>query len=443
MDEILQKLNFQVHAPKFQAEKVTPDVVCRLSAQELQTLGISNTADMMKLRTECIKYGREQPLRVQVDCGSPKFYIPKSILENFLENGYKIAFIATMLSVSESTVYRRMGQYGLSKMDFSNISDAELDILLGEIMKGFPLCGETMLLQMLKVKGVHIQRWRLRESIHRIDESGVRERSKGRLHRRVYNVQGPNHLWHIDTNHKLIRWRFVIVGGIDGFSRLVVFLKCTDNNTSETVLQCFMEGVDTYGIPNRCRSDKGLENVSVADYMIASKGQGSMITGKSTHNQRIERLWRDVFDGVLIYFYHLFYYMEDQGVLDPLNQTHLAVLHFVFSQEINSKLRFWSDAWAGHRMRTTKSSPLAMWTSGQLQNPVGIDENVDLENFGVEGVDGDVAFVEGERPIFQSLSHLISDQCREALRLNFRWDMQNGTVEDFQRCLSIVDRYNA
>lgn len=52
----------------------------------------------------------------------------------------------------------------------------------------------------------------------------------------------------------------------------------------------------------------------VFDYMIAHRGsnRGSMITGKSTHNQRIEGLWRDVFEGVLCLYYHflLFYGRE-------------------------------------------------------------------------------------------------------------------------------------
>ena len=39
---------------------------------------------------------------------------------------------------------------------------------------------------------------RLRDSIHWVDQEGVLERKKGRLQRRVYDVQGPNHLWHID-----------------------------------------------------------------------------------------------------------------------------------------------------------------------------------------------------------------------------------------------------
>ncbi|VDI27398.1 Hypothetical predicted protein [Mytilus galloprovincialis] len=159
-----------------------------------------------------------------------------------------------------------------------------------------------------------------------------------------------------------------VSSGIDGFSRLITFLKCTGNNTSRTVLDCFFSGVAKYGIPNKVRSDKGLEYVSVANYILIQKGPNTMVTGKSTHNQRIERLWRDVYEGVLSYFYNLFYFKENEGYLDPLKLTNLAALHFVFMDEINRKLQFWAEAWAGHRLRTVNSSPLSLWTSGQLQN---------------------------------------------------------------------------
>lgn len=103
------------------------------------------------------------------------------------------------------------------------------------------------------------------------------------------NVKGPNHLWHIDTNHKLVWWYFVIVGVIDGFSRVPVTIECQNNNKAETVLHCFLKGVEMYGLPSRMRSDKERENVLVADYMITRRGadRGSMITGKSTHNQSL------------------------------------------------------------------------------------------------------------------------------------------------------------
>ena len=49
-------------------------------------------------------------------------------------------------------------------------------------------------------------------------------------------MPGPNSLWHVDGHHKLIRWKIVIHGGIDGFSREIVYLKAAANNRSETVL---------------------------------------------------------------------------------------------------------------------------------------------------------------------------------------------------------------
>lgn len=225
---------------------------------------------------------------------------------------------------------------------------------------------------MLKRNGIHVPRWRLRDSIKRVDENGTQERRRGRLHRLIYNVEGPNYLWHIDTNHKLIRWKFIIVGGIDGYSRLLMFMKCCDNNQSETVFKCFRTGISRYGTPKRVRSGKGLENILIADFMLALNGPGSMITGASTHNQRIERLWRDLYEGVLCYFYHLFYHMEDIGVLDPLNELHLMVLHYIFMDDINRKIEIWVDAWSCHRLRTTRPSPLALWVAGRLENPVGL-----------------------------------------------------------------------
>ena len=63
---------------------------------------------------------------------------------------------------------------------------------------------------------------RLRDSIHRVDHDGVENRKRGHLRRRTCNVQGPNHFWHIDTNHKFVRWHLVVMGGIDGFSRLPI-----------------------------------------------------------------------------------------------------------------------------------------------------------------------------------------------------------------------------
>ena len=147
--------------------------------------------------------------------------------------------------------------------------------------------------------GLRVQQDRVRESLHRVDPIGIKSRIRGVLHRRQYDVPSANALWHVDGYHKLIRWRIVIHGGIDGYSRVVTYLKAANNNLANTALAAFLQGVSEYGLPSRVRTDKGGENVKIAQCMLDNPsrgpGRGSVITGRSIHNQRIERLWRDLF----------------------------------------------------------------------------------------------------------------------------------------------------
>ena len=53
------------------------------------------------------------------------------------------------------------------------------------------------------------------------------------------------------------------LGGIDGYSRLVTFLKCSSNNKKETVIQEFDKAINLYGVTSRVRTDKGGENVLI------------------------------------------------------------------------------------------------------------------------------------------------------------------------------------
>ena len=238
-----------------------------------------------------------------------------------------------------------------------------------------------------------VQRQRLRESIKRVDPEYSNSRWRGNIFRRSYCVPGPNSLWHIDGNHRLIRWRMVVHGCINGYSRLITYLHCSDNNRSDTVLAHFMEATQQFSIPSRVRSDKGGENVGVCEFMISKRGTGrhSHIAGKSTHNQRIERLWRDVFRCVSSTYYSLFYHMEG---LDPDHEVDLFVLALVFLPRINDALKHFSRSWNLHPLRTEHNwSPKKIWMNGVLdptkQGQQAIRDicdpvPADLEAFGVD-----------------------------------------------------------
>lgn len=89
----------------------------------------------------------------------------------------------------------------------------------------------------LKSRDIRVPRWRVRTILREIDPKGTCIRWRTTMKRRKYNVKYPNSLWHIDGNHKMIRWRFVVHAAIDGHSRMIPYLHCAGDNKSLTVLR--------------------------------------------------------------------------------------------------------------------------------------------------------------------------------------------------------------
>ena len=53
MEEILKKLDLSVHSARFVEEKISPDIVCKLSIEDFHNLGINDRNATIALRIAC------------------------------------------------------------------------------------------------------------------------------------------------------------------------------------------------------------------------------------------------------------------------------------------------------------------------------------------------------------------------------------------------------
>ena len=191
--------------------------------------------------------------------------------------------------------------YTTASRDQSGLTDEQLDEITRQILEVFPVFGRQMIDGHLKYLGHRVPRRRLEESYIRVHGPPTGAFGPRRIQRRVYNVPGPNSLWHHDGQHGmanydgfgedttlialipgLIRWRIVFHAFIDGFSRFVTGIRASNNNRSETVLNLFLDIIEEHGLPSRVRGDHGTENLLVAAYMEEARGlgRGSYIWGR-------------------------------------------------------------------------------------------------------------------------------------------------------------------
>ena len=146
--------------------------------------------------------------------GRPKYVVPQEQVEFLIERHFSVPEISKLLGVSTRTVERRMSQYGLSiRGSYDGVNDNELDDIVTGILKDFPNAGYKRMTGLLLARGIRLQQSRIRSAMQRVNPEGclLRSLELNVLHRRKYQVYGPLALWHIDGNHKLIRYeRWVI-----------------------------------------------------------------------------------------------------------------------------------------------------------------------------------------------------------------------------------------
>lgn len=318
-----------------------------------------------------------------------RFLLPWDTITAYRKSNHSWTQIANILNISRRTLHRHrvLDEYQ-DPNPYSAITDNELDTIVGHIIpQTSGVIGSQFMLSAVQIQGHRVHRRRIRASMCRLDMLGNLERWANMIPRSVYSVKGPNSLWHMDGNLKLRMYGFVLHGAIDGYSRRIIYLECNTNNRAATVLSAFVNGVrHICAVPQRVRADKGQENRDVALWMLVSNGtnRGSFITGRSVHNQRIERLWRDV-NRWLTTFHIVFNYLREEGHYDPDDTVDRFSLIFVYLPLLRRSLRQLSLIWNNHKLRTEHNrTPIQLYADGNPES-LWIHQRLDeLQYYGVD-----------------------------------------------------------
>lgn len=207
---------------------------------------------------------------------------------------------------------------------------------------------------------VHIPKEKVRQSLQYLDPEGVMERSRRTLKRRIYHTDGPFHVLHIDGNDKLKHWGISIHGGIDGFSRKIMWLACTSTNKDPRVVaKLFLSCVQRYNLtPKIIRADRGTENVHIEQFQQwFTMSEHSFKYGKSTRNQRIESLWSRLKKFVTSWWIDFFRNMESSNLLDTSLSSDIALVQFCFLPVIQSELNEFIKTWNLRHVRKSGCAP--------------------------------------------------------------------------------------
>ena len=216
----------------------------------------------------------------------------------------------------------------------------------------------------LNGKGIRASRIVVRLALKLMQPELVNDRRKRRLHRRSYANPGPNFCWHVDGYDKLKPFGFAIHGGIDGFSRKILWLKVgPTNNHPQVIALYYVQALLQYKVvPCLLRTDRGTENVHLEKIQKFLRrngedmlgGENSFIYGRSTANQRIESWWAILRRQCMTYWINMFKDMCTIGLLNVEDQVHIACLRFCFMHLIKRDLDNMVADWNTHHIRARK-----------------------------------------------------------------------------------------
>ena len=81
------------------------------------------------------------------------------------------------------------------------------------------------------------------KTLLKVDPGGFELRPRNIIRRRVYETKGRFYVFHIDGHDKLKKLGFALHGGIDGFSRNILWHKVSTTNNDPLVMANYFYSV--------------------------------------------------------------------------------------------------------------------------------------------------------------------------------------------------------
>ena len=131
--------------------------------------------------------------------------IENDLISDYFHSGFTYLEICEFLklygiSISLSTLKKRLKGLGLTRKDTNFIEDEELKVAIEEEISGSGcFLGYCKVWARLKKKGILNKRSRVMTLLKQLDPEGVESRANKVLRRRLYHAKGPNFVWHIDA----------------------------------------------------------------------------------------------------------------------------------------------------------------------------------------------------------------------------------------------------
>lgn len=294
------------------------------------------------------------------------------VIEQYFQLGldYSEILISLLLfhgiTLSLRQLKRILARKGLRRRKNQSSPYEIVEAVEQEIRKTGSLLGYRQMHQRLRLDyGIVTSKESVRTALSFLDPEGVSLRSRHKLKRRKYFAKGPNYVWHMDGYDKLKPYGFCIHGAIDGFSRRIMWLEVGHSNNNPTIIATYFYDCikQVGGVPYRCRSDGGTENVNVAamqrffrrDASDEFAGEKSFLYGKSTSNQRIEGWWTFLRKSETDFWINYFKDLRDQGLYDETDPIHVECLKFCYMPLLRDELHRVAKHWNLHKIRPSSN----------------------------------------------------------------------------------------